>query len=59
MMINMQQQPAFIFTKSEKDLLLTLITVEQSKKCDNEKLLNQYDEIKKKIICVSDSLPER
>ena len=54
----MQQQPAFIFTKAEKDLLLTLITVEQSKKCDNEKLLNQYDEIKKKIICVSDSLPE-
>ena len=40
MMINMQQQPAFIFTKAEKDLLLTLITVEQSKKCDNEKLLN-------------------
>lgn len=54
MMINMQQQPAFIFTKIEKDLLLALITVEQSKKCDNEKLLAQYDEIKKKIICVSE-----
>ena len=57
----MQQQPLIftneqplIFTKAEKDLLLTLITVEQSKKCDNEKLLNQYDEIKKKIICVSE-----
>ena len=52
MMINMQQQ--LIFTKVEKDLLLTLITVEQSKRCDNEKLLNQYDEIKKKIVCVSE-----
>ncbi len=59
MMINMQQQPAFIFTKAEKDLLLTLITVEQSKKCDNEKLLAQYDEIKKKIVCVSECMPER
>ena len=49
----MQQQP-LIFTKSEKDLLLTLITVEQSKRCDNEKLLNQYDEIKRKIVCVSE-----
>ena len=53
MMINMQQQP-LIFTKSEKDLLLTLITVEQSKRCDNEKLLNQYYEIKKKIVCISE-----
>ena len=53
MTINMQQQP-LIFTKAEKDLLLTLITVEQSKRCDNEKLLNQYDEIKKKIVCVSE-----
>ena len=53
MMINMQQQP-LIFTKAEKDLLLTLITVEQSKKCDNEKLLNQNKEIKKKIVCISE-----
>ena len=53
MMINMQQQP-LIFSKAEKDLLLTLITVEQSKRCDNEKLLNQYDEIKRKIVCVSE-----
>ena len=34
MMINMQQQP-LIFNKVEKDLLLTLITVEQSKRCKN------------------------
>ena len=55
MMINMQQQPLiFTFSKAEKDLLLTLITVEQSKKCDNEKLLNQYNEIKTKIVCVSE-----
>ena len=38
-----------IFTKIERDVLMTLLTVEQSKRCDDEKFVVQYEEIKRKI----------